>query len=111
MTVKLTIRLILVVLKLPNNIYSKNLFSLGRYALVVAGDIAVYATGNARCTGGAGAVAMLIGSEAPLVFDRGKLMYNVEGMCCSYMNSNSLRNMFSFSTEYFTSLLFGIACN
>uniref|UniRef100_A0A8W8JYK4 Hydroxymethylglutaryl-CoA synthase n=1 Tax=Magallana gigas TaxID=29159 RepID=A0A8W8JYK4_MAGGI len=44
----------------------------GRYALVVAGDIAVYATGNARCTGGAGAVAMLIGSEAPLVFDRGK---------------------------------------
>lgn len=43
----------------------------GRYALVVAGDIAVYATGNARCTGGAGAVAMLIGSEAPLVFDRG----------------------------------------
>lgn len=78
--------------------------------MVVAGDIAVYATGNARCTGGAGAVAMLIGSEAPLVFDRGELMYNVEGLCCSYMNSNSLRNMFSFSTEYFTSLLFGIAC-
>uniref|UniRef100_A0A0B7AGV3 Hydroxymethylglutaryl-CoA synthase n=1 Tax=Arion vulgaris TaxID=1028688 RepID=A0A0B7AGV3_9EUPU len=43
----------------------------GRYALVVAGDIAVYATGNARCTGGAGAVAMLIGPEAPLIFDRG----------------------------------------
>lgn len=43
----------------------------GRYALVVAGDIAVYASGNARCTGGAGAVALLIGSNAPLVFDRG----------------------------------------
>ncbi|BFZ00092.1 hypothetical protein BsWGS_03130 [Bradybaena similaris] len=43
----------------------------GRYALVVAGDIAVYATGNARCTGGAGAVAILVGPEAPLVFDRG----------------------------------------
>lgn len=43
----------------------------GRYALVVAGDIAVYATGNARCTGGAGAVAMLLGANAPLVFDRG----------------------------------------
>lgn len=43
----------------------------GRYAMVVAGDIAVYATGNARCTGGAGAVAMLIGKDAPLVFDRG----------------------------------------
>ncbi|XP_033737044.1 hydroxymethylglutaryl-CoA synthase 1-like isoform X2 [Pecten maximus] len=42
----------------------------GRYALVVAGDIAVYATGNARCTGGAGAVAMLLGNYAPLVFDR-----------------------------------------
>ena len=27
--------------------------------------------GNARPTGGAGAVAMLLGSDAPLVFDRG----------------------------------------
>ncbi|XP_027719241.1 hydroxymethylglutaryl-CoA synthase, cytoplasmic isoform X2 [Vombatus ursinus] len=43
----------------------------GRYALVVAGDIAVYATGNARPTGGAGAVAMLIGPNAPLILERG----------------------------------------
>ncbi|XP_050296610.1 hydroxymethylglutaryl-CoA synthase 1 [Anthonomus grandis grandis] len=43
----------------------------GRYALVVAGDIAVYAKGPARPTGGTGAVAMLIGPNAPLVFDRG----------------------------------------
>nr|NVI74469.1 HMG coenzyme A synthase [Cucujiformia] len=43
----------------------------GRYALVVAGDIAVYAKGSARPTGGAGAVAMLVGPNAPLVFDRG----------------------------------------
>ncbi|XP_002738314.1 hydroxymethylglutaryl-CoA synthase 1-like [Saccoglossus kowalevskii] len=43
----------------------------GRYALVVAGDIAVYATGNARPTGGAGSVAMLIGPNAPLVIERG----------------------------------------
>ncbi|CAI5787609.1 hydroxymethylglutaryl-CoA synthase, cytoplasmic isoform X1 [Podarcis lilfordi] len=43
----------------------------GRYALVVAGDIAVYATGNARPTGGAGAVAMLVGPNAPLIFERG----------------------------------------
>ncbi|XP_046327522.1 hydroxymethylglutaryl-CoA synthase 1-like [Haliotis rufescens] len=43
----------------------------GRYALVVAGDIAVYASGSARCTGGAGAIAMLLGPNAPLVFDRG----------------------------------------
>ncbi|KAK9875272.1 hypothetical protein WA026_007663 [Henosepilachna vigintioctopunctata] len=43
----------------------------GKYALVVAADIAVYAKGPARPTGGAGAVAMLIGPNAPLVFDRG----------------------------------------
>jgi len=38
----------------------------GRYALVVCGDIAVYAPGPARPTGGGGAVAMLIGPDAPL---------------------------------------------
>lgn len=43
----------------------------GRLALVVCGDIAVYAKGSARPTGGAGAVAMLVGPNAPLVFDRG----------------------------------------
>ncbi|XP_067928668.1 hydroxymethylglutaryl-CoA synthase 1-like [Watersipora subatra] len=43
----------------------------GRYALVVCSDIAVYATGPARCTGGAGAVAMLIGPDAAVVLDRG----------------------------------------
>ncbi|XP_063982234.1 hydroxymethylglutaryl-CoA synthase 1 [Diachasmimorpha longicaudata] len=43
----------------------------GRYALVVAADNAVYAKGSARPTGGAGALAMLIGPNAPLVFDRG----------------------------------------
>ncbi|XP_054567507.1 hydroxymethylglutaryl-CoA synthase, mitochondrial isoform X2 [Eptesicus fuscus] len=42
----------------------------GRYAMVVCGDIAVYPSGNARPTGGAGAVAMLIGPEAPLVLER-----------------------------------------
>eukprot|EP00121_Abeoforma_whisleri_P010118 Awhi_evm1s9322 len=39
----------------------------GRYALAVCGDIAVYADGPARPTGGAGCVAMLIGPDAPLV--------------------------------------------
>ncbi|CAL8077853.1 unnamed protein product [Orchesella dallaii] len=43
----------------------------GRYAIVVAGDIAVYATGAARPTGGAGAVAILLGAEAPLILERG----------------------------------------
>lgn len=43
----------------------------GRYAIVVCGDIAVYAEGPARPTGGAGAVAMLIGPNAPLIIERG----------------------------------------
>ncbi|XP_066155945.1 hydroxymethylglutaryl-CoA synthase 1 [Euwallacea fornicatus] len=51
----------------------------GRYALVVCGDIAVYAKGPARPTGGCGAVAMLVGPSAPLVFDRG-----VRGFFCKH---------------------------
>jgi hydroxymethylglutaryl-CoA synthase len=43
----------------------------GRYALVVAGDIAVYSSGPARPTSGAGCVALLVGKDAPIVFDRG----------------------------------------
>jgi hydroxymethylglutaryl-CoA synthase len=43
----------------------------GRDAIVVAGDIALYAKGNARPTGGAGAVAMLIGPDAPIVVEPG----------------------------------------
>jgi len=38
-----------------------------RYAIVVAGDIATYARGPARPTCGCGAVALLIGRDAPLV--------------------------------------------
>ena len=44
----------------------------GRDAIVVAGDIALYKKGNARPTGGAGCVAMLIGPNAPLAFEPGK---------------------------------------
>ncbi|KPM37860.1 Hydroxymethylglutaryl-CoA synthase [Neonectria ditissima] len=43
----------------------------GRDAIVVAGDIALYAKGNARPTGGAGAVAILIGPNAPIVIEPG----------------------------------------
>ncbi|XP_046667819.1 hydroxymethylglutaryl-CoA synthase 1 isoform X1 [Homalodisca vitripennis] len=43
----------------------------GRLAIVVAADIAVYAAGSARPTGGAGAVAMLIGPNASLAFEPG----------------------------------------
>jgi hydroxymethylglutaryl-CoA synthase len=42
----------------------------GRNAIVVAGDIAIYAEGSARPAGGAGACAILIGPNAPIVFDR-----------------------------------------
>ncbi|KAK7403027.1 3-hydroxy-3-methylglutaryl coenzyme A synthase [Neonectria punicea] len=43
----------------------------GRDAIVIAGDIALYAKGNARPTGGAGAVALLIGPNAPIVIEPG----------------------------------------
>src|SRR5258706_15314076 len=42
----------------------------GRNAIVFAGDIAIYGEGSARPAGGAGACAMLIGPNAPLVFER-----------------------------------------
>ena len=42
----------------------------GRDAIVVAGDIAIYAEGAARPVGGAGAIAVLIGPDAPIVFER-----------------------------------------
>ncbi|RFU35400.1 hypothetical protein B7463_g992, partial [Scytalidium lignicola] len=43
----------------------------GRDAIVVAGDIALYAKGAARPTGGAGCVVMLLGPDAPLVVEPG----------------------------------------
>ena len=49
----------------------------GRLAIVVAADIAVYAAGNARSTGGAGAVAMLVGPNAPVVMERGNMTFNL----------------------------------
>uniref|UniRef100_A0AC34F593 Hydroxymethylglutaryl-CoA synthase n=1 Tax=Panagrolaimus sp. ES5 TaxID=591445 RepID=A0AC34F593_9BILA len=42
-----------------------------RLAIVVMADIAVYEKGSARCTGGAGAIALLIGPNAPIVMERG----------------------------------------
>ena len=40
----------------------------GRFAIVVSADIAAYARGPARPTCGAGAVALLVGRDAPLSF-------------------------------------------
>jgi len=44
----------------------------GRNACVVAADIAVYARGPARPTGGMGGVAMTIGPDAPLVMEHAR---------------------------------------
>ena len=41
----------------------------GRYAVVLMSDVSVYAKGPARPAGGAGALAMLLGPDAPLVFE------------------------------------------
>ncbi len=49
--------------------YFFRLTAIGRLGIVVSSDIAVYAKGSARPTGGIGAIAMLIGPGAPLVFD------------------------------------------
>ncbi|KAJ3431172.1 3-hydroxy-3-methylglutaryl coenzyme a synthase [Anaeramoeba flamelloides] len=42
----------------------------GGYAIVVSTDIAIYEKGPARPTGGCGAIAMLIGPDAPIVFEK-----------------------------------------
>lgn len=42
----------------------------GKYGIVVAADLAVYEDGPARCTGGAGAVALLIGPNGKIIFDK-----------------------------------------
>ncbi|CAH8605510.1 unnamed protein product [Heterobilharzia americana] len=49
-----------------------------RLALVVAADIAVYGSKAARPTGGAGAVALLLGPNAPLVVDPGLRAIHME---------------------------------
>lgn len=43
----------------------------GRDAIVVAGDVAIYDTKAARPTGGARCIAILLGPDAPNVFDEG----------------------------------------
>ncbi len=45
--------------------------SKNKDALVIIGDIAVYEKGPARPTGGCGAIALLLGKNAPLVFEEG----------------------------------------
>jgi hydroxymethylglutaryl-CoA synthase len=47
----------------------------GKYGIVIASDIAVYEPGPARCTGGAGAIALLIGPNSKLVLCRERSSY------------------------------------
>ncbi|KAJ7952388.1 3-hydroxy-3-methylglutaryl coenzyme A synthase [Quillaja saponaria] len=52
----------------------------GRYGLVICTDSAVYAEGPARPTGGAAAIAILVGPDAPIAFEsklRGSYMSHV----------------------------------
>lgn len=42
----------------------------GRLGIVVCSDVAIYSKGPARPTGGAGAIAILIGPNAPLVMEQ-----------------------------------------
>lgn len=58
----------------------------GRNAIVFAGDIAIYAEGSARPAGGAGACAMLIGPNAPVVFER-----KCHFVHCSRLHENVIR--------------------
>lgn len=55
--------------KLYNESIYLSLILLGRYGIVVSADLAVYTKGPARPTGGVGAIAILIGPNAPIVFD------------------------------------------
>ena len=84
----------------------------GRLALVVMGDIAVYEKGPARPTGGAGAVAMLIGPDAPIVLEgplRASYMEDTNdfykpnmnsGKQNKYLNSCSFPDYFVFHCPY-----------
>lgn len=49
-------------------------YFLGRYVLVVIGDIVVYVIGNVRFIGGVGVVVLLIGLNVSLIFDRGECL-------------------------------------
>lgn len=65
-----------------------------RNAIVVLADIAVYEAGPARCTGGAGSIAVLITPDAPIAFDRGLRATYMTGTWDFY------KPIGKYSTEY-----------
>lgn len=65
-----------------------------KYAIVVMADIAIYAPGPARCTGGVGAFAALIGPDAAVYFE--------EGLRCAVLKDvwDFYKPVYGVSTEY-----------
>lgn len=47
----------------------------GKYAIVIMADVAVYAKGNARATGGCGAIGVLLGRNAKIVIEDTRATY------------------------------------
>jgi len=47
----------------------------GRYGIVIMADIAVYAKGPARPTGGSGVIAMLLGPNASILIEQTRASY------------------------------------
>ncbi|CAD5228738.1 unnamed protein product [Bursaphelenchus okinawaensis] len=66
----------------------------GRLAVVVSADIAAYAPGPARCTGGAGAVAFLVGPNAPLAFERGLRTFHMSNVYDFYKPCKGINSEF-----------------
>jgi hydroxymethylglutaryl-CoA synthase len=50
-------------------------FYIGKYAIVVMADVAVYEKGNARATGGCGAVAILLGRNPKILVENVRSTY------------------------------------
>lgn len=57
-------------------------------------DIAAYAPGPARCTGGAGAMAFLVGPQAPLVLERGLRAFHMTNTYDFYKPCNGMSSEF-----------------
>ena len=75
----------------------------GRYGIVISSDIAVYPKGNARATGGAGAIALLIGPNAPITFDpvRATFIDNAHDFFKPNPSKSFSRTNFNLTTNYF----------
>ncbi|CAD5235729.1 unnamed protein product [Bursaphelenchus xylophilus] len=66
----------------------------GRLAIVVSADIAAYAPGPARCTGGAGAMAFLVGPNAPLALERGLRTFHMSNVYDFYKPCKGINSEF-----------------